>query len=717
MSVGNTPIEIDISDNHHTTLIGGANGFGKCLRWDTKITIRIPFSDTAQCFFENILNIPTTPVQFDEPIDVTILDIVEFYRSFEDHIGCIDVLTRFGFYPIEWADITAINSETYTVKLTNGNFVCASPDHLLVRNYDWVKVRDLNVGDEIETHSGYFKIESIQKAPHLDTLYDLQVRTVHEFFANGIVSHNSSMIDAMMFGLYGKPYRSVNKNQIINSINKKHCVVEIWFNIDNKKSYYIKRGIKPNIFIIEEDGVEIEEDASVRDFQSYLENDILKISYKTAKQIVALGTAGFTPFMQLKTYERREIIDNLLDLSVFSKMSENNKKLLDDIVDNYNKVSNLIDINKRELDIRETYILENKKDKQKQIDTIQHKIDAADKHIDVALNECAKCKENIQKLESARVDFDKEHLAELLTKKTTTELSIANIQKGIRFFDTHCKCPTCKQGIDEEFLATKIDQYRKEERDAMGVLASVCADIDVIEKTKSRNKKIDDKIYVFNKRLSESEYSIKTLNAQTQKHLDEIEKLKDDRQNIDVSDIELLAAKSKQFNKDKKHLSGKKYCHDIVSKLLKDSGIKTRIINQYIPVINQLINNYLDIMDANYKFELDSEFNEKIMSRGREEFSYMSFSQGEKLRIDLAILFTWRELLKLKNTASFNILIMDEIMDSAADQDGIDAIMKIISDLHDKVFIISHNDKIDTTLFDRNINIIKKGNFSHIEYV
>lgn len=526
----------------------------------------------------------------------------------------------------------------------------------------------------------------------------------------------STMIEALIFALFGRPYRDINKNQLINSINKKGLVVELWFNINNKTKYYIKRGIKPNVFILEIDGVAVDEDSSVRDFQRELEQDILKMNYKTAKQIVALGTAGFTPFMQLKTYERRGIIDDLLDIEVFSKMSENNKKQADVLNVEFDSVNSTIAFNEREIGIRKQFLESHKEDKEKQIAAVNSKISELQKSIVAANDAKTKIHDCIVRLNASYKPFDKERMSELKTTKSAYEIESANIQKGLRFFAEHStKCPTCKQHLDDEFVGAKVDQYTREYNASQSNLETTNAAIAELDALKLRNSKIDAKRIEFENQMRDWNIKIDAWKKTVDKYSAEIKTLREEHATIDKTELNTLVTNTKKLVGTKKQLSDKKYCYSVVANLLKDSGVKARIINQYIPVINQLINNFLGIMEANYKFELDSEFNEKILSRGREEFSYMSFSQGEKMRIDLAILFTWRELIKLKNAASFNILILDEVMDSAADQDGVDCIMKIISDLKDNVYIISHNDKIDPTSFSHHINMVKVGNFSCID--
>jgi len=523
----------------------------------------------------------------------------------------------------------------------------------------------------------------------------------------------STVIEAIIFALYGKPYRDVNKNQLINAINKKNLEVELWFNIDNKHNYYIKRGIKPAVFEIHVDGTPMDMESNVRDYQKLLETDILKMTYRTAKQIVALGTAGFTPFMQLKPADRRSIVEDLLDIEVFSKMSENNKKLIDTIVVSGEKTSIELEKLTNELTLRKQHINEIKKDKTKQINEIKEKIKPLISKSEQAVLSNIKHAENIKKLDSMLIDVSSlsKTTEELLTKQNETK----NITKGIRFFEEHAKCPTCKQGIDKEFIEMKIKQYTDEVNIAKEKESELESTRQELVKQKEKNNKIIDKKSEIQLLVNNNNLHINSWKKEIDNLYEDINKISNEAKTIDKTNIIELEEQSKILLKEKTTINDKKHCHSIVTLLLKDSGIKARIISQYIPIINQLINNFLNIMDANYKFELDSEFNEVIKSRGRDDFSYASFSQGEKMRIDLAILFTWRELIKLKNASAFNILIMDEIMDSAADQDGVDSIMKILHDLKDNIFIISHNEKIDGTMFDNHIAMVKRGNFSYVE--
>jgi len=523
----------------------------------------------------------------------------------------------------------------------------------------------------------------------------------------------STVIEAIIFVLYGKPYRDVNKNQLINAINKKALEVELWFNIDNKNNYYIKRGIKPAVFEIHVDGTPMDMESNVRDYQKLLETDILKMTYRTAKQIVALGTAGFTPFMQLKPADRRSIVEDLLDIEVFSKMSENNKKLIDTIVVTGDKTSLEVEKLTDELALRRQHINEIKKDKTKQINEIKDKIKPLLSKSEQAILANVKHSENIKKLESMLVDIST--LSKLTEELLTKQNEIKNITKGIRFFEEHAKCPTCKQGIDKEFIEMKIKQYTDEVTIAKVKEEELESTRQSLVKQKEKNNKINEKKSQIELLINNNTLHINSWKKETDNLYEDINKISNEVKTIDKTNIIELEDQLKILLKEKTIINDKKHCHSIVTLLLKDSGIKARIISQYIPIINQLINNFLNIMDANYKFELDSEFNEVIKSRGRDDFSYASFSQGEKMRIDLAILFTWRELIKLKNASTFNILIMDEIMDSAADQDGVDSIMKILHDLKDNIFIISHNEKIDGTMFDNHIAMVKRGNFSYVE--
>lgn len=557
----------------------------------------------------------------------------------------------------------------------------------------------------------YKNILSVGNSP-----IEMDLNNVHSTFITGTNgASKSTMICSLLFALFGKPYRNVTKGQLINSINKKALEVELWFNIDNKSKYYIKRGIKPNIFEIYLNGNLIKEDAAVRDYQNYLENSILKMNYRTAKQIVALGTAGFKPFMQLTASERRNVVEDILDIKVFSKMVESNKTLLNSVDDDIFTIENKLDNKGKERDIYEKVFNESLKDNQGRIDEFKAKIENYNKADIESEEQKVKYDNNILLLETKLRDYNSSEHNKALSDKRIYEKDLSTINKTIKFFKDNSNCPTCTQHIDEDFIENKLAECLEESKDILTRVNfndQAISDFDKVKEINSRiNQKISEtqsKISSINSKLSNSKHLISQMN-------EEIVKLDKKSETVDDSKIVDLTKELEGLVEDKGEKSVEKHAHTVTSNILKDNGVKARIISQYIPVINELINKNLHLMDANYKFELDNEFKETIKSRGREAFSYENFSQGEKMRIDLAILFTWRELIKLKNSSIFNVLIMDEIMDGATDQAGIDSIMKILRSLKDNnIFIISHNDKIDPSKFDKHINMVKKGNFSFV---
>lgn len=544
---------------------------------------------------------------------------------------------------------------------------------------------------------------------------ELALDKYHTTFVTGKNgASKSTLIEAIIFALFGRAYRDVTKGQLVNSINKKALLVELWFTVDRNK-YYIKRGIKPNIFTISCNDKEITEDASVRDYQKYLENSILKINYKTSKQIVALGTAGFKPFMQLRAYERREVVEDLLDIKVFSKMTEDNKSILNSINDDIKRLESVYTSKAKERSIYTKVYDDAIKDNETRIQGFKEKIEKYTNRLNTNIEKLNKCNEQIQQLSNKLKPFDQSELTHQVSVKMLAGNNIKNIQKGIDFFKDHSKCPTCKQHIDDSYIDKKLNQYQQEVDEAQKDLDKASELIIELERVRDTNKKINDKIDDIKTLINGINHEIETDKKFITQSEKEINKLRTASDDLDVTKIEKLSSQLEKITEKKNEKSFEKHSHAVVSNILKDNGVKARIISQYIPVINKLINHYLQLMDANYVFELDNEFNETIKSRGREDFSYNSFSQGEKMRIDIAILFTWRELIRLKNSSAFNILIMDEILDSAADQEGIDNIMNILKSLKNNIIIISHNDKIDPAQFDKHIQMVKKGNFSHVQ--
>jgi len=532
----------------------------------------------------------------------------------------------------------------------------------------------------------------------------------------------STMIEAIVFALFNKSFRKVNKQQLLNSINEKDCLVEVDFSI-GKKKYKVIRGMKPNKFEIWINGKMLDQVSSVHDQQKYLEQNILKLNYKSFTQIVILGSASFVPFMQLPAGSRREIIEDLLDIRIFSTMNVILKDRLkvanEEIKENetaikflkekaemqQNHVHRLEKSARKTLEQKELKIveIEGKNNKlEKQIDTIQENLD---KFTDELLDS-SNIQNNIKKLE----------------KQITTNTNlITRLEKEKTFFDSNDTCPKCTQPLPKHLKEHHINESDK-----------------IIEKSSDSLKKFKEQIENLSKDLqliADNNQCVATYNWEVKSNLSEIKKnnsvikeiqgeIDDIRNNTNDIDCEKkklteIATEGITIHKRTSSLKKDKSNYDTVTSLLKDTGIKSHIIKKYLPVMNQLINKYLKELDFYVNFTLDEEFNESIKSRHRDDFSYSSFSEGEKMRIDLALMFTWRSIAKLKNSANTNLLILDEVFDSSLDVAGTDEFLRIIrgGQPDTNIFVISHKSEVLHDKFDRVLKFEKKKNFSKVEVI
>ena len=539
-----------------------------------------------------------------------------------------------------------------------------------------------------------------------DTFTEIDI-TTHK--TNLIIGTNgagkSTVLDAFTFGLFGKPFRKISKSQLVNSVNEKGTVVEVEFQI-GKRQYHIKRGIKPNFFEIWENGKMVDQDSKVVDQQKTLEKQILKLNYKSFTQIVVLGSSTFVPFMRLPGAQRREIIEDLLDINVFSNMNEILKVRLKDIRDSV-QVHELNAQSVREkITLQEGFITQLEHKKKQQLENI--------------LDEQNKCVAKITEANTMIADLNDE-IAELndpekqksqlctLSQKLTTKLKKLKKEQG--FYHKTDSCPTCKQVISEEFkseriseLDIKIDEINGAFKDIDARLTEV---ISPLEKLRELSGEISKQIQITHTQNG----TIKALTAQ-QKDLEasgssiavEAAKLQEMQENLKSVTLSLTESR--------KELD----VHMTAGLLLRDSGIKTRIIKKYLPVMNKLINQYLNKLQFFCNFTLDEEFNEVLKSRYIDEFSYENFSEGEKARIDISLLLTWRSIAKLKNSVDTNLLILDEIFDGSLDTVGSDELSFILRTFNDKsnVFVISHRDNL-TDKFMRVLQFSKPQNFSHLE--
>jgi DNA repair exonuclease SbcCD ATPase subunit len=516
-------------------------------------------------------------------------------------------------------------------------------------------------------------------------------------------------LDALCFALFGKPFRNINKNQMINSINGKNALVEIEFSI-GKKEYRIVRGIKPNIFEIYLDGILVNQDAASRDYQKILEQQILRLNYKTFTQVVILGSASFVPFMQLSSAQRREVIEDILDIKIFSTMNQLLKEKASATKDEINRVETDLKLAKERVENQQAIIKTISEAKTTAIENIRAKIAAntseilsSEVEISTILEEISNLKASINDKENVTEDIDKakSFRSKLLQKIETCE-------HNTQFFDSHDVCPSCRQGIPEEHKSNIVEELNSqlvEQNRKVGELETV---LSRLNENLHKINEIQSKITEKNIELSTKNSAISLLNKQVKTLQDEIENTKTDTANLDEEKIKLkgLAQEALDNINKRKELDLNKELQEIASSLLRDTGIKTAIIREYLPVMNKLINQYLNQMDSYIHFELDEAFNETIKSRFRDEFTYASFSEGEKMRIDLAILFTWRQIAKLKNSVNTNLLMLDEIFDSSLDVNGTDYFLNLMNTLGEQanVFVISHK---GDQLFDKFRSVIK----------
>ena len=529
----------------------------------------------------------------------------------------------------------------------------------------------------------------------------------------------STILDALSFALYGKPFRSINKPQLLNSMTQKNLIAECEFMVGSKH-FRVKRGIKPQIFEIYQNGEMINQNSSARDYQEYLEKSILKLSFKSFGQIVILGSANYLPFMQLPAHSRREVIEDLLDIQIFTTMNTLlkekigvNKTAIIDADYQINLIENKIELTKKHIDSLKTNNDHLIRQKEELINEIDSKVCEAEHNLTV-YNGTLTVKSDLI-ADSEKVNSKRSKLIEL---ESQLETKIRNIKKEIGFYHDNDSCPTCRQGIQHDFKKETISDREAKQMEVSDALVKIETEINNINDRVNQITAINKEITAINTKITELNSDIRSWNSSIRTLETEIEGLEKNTVVIDESkgDLNALTSQLNVQQKHKEELANERSVIEVAGILLKDSGIKTRIIKQYVPIMNKLINKYLAAMDFFVQFELDENFNEKIKSRFRDEFSYASFSEGEKMRIDLALMFTWRAIAKLRNSASTNLLIMDEVFDSSLDVGGTEEFLKILEGLtgDTNTFIISHKGDQLYDKFHSVIKFEKHANFSRI---
>lgn len=532
-------------------------------------------------------------------------------------------------------------------------------------------------------------------------------------------SGKSTMLDALCFVLFNKAFRKIVKNQLINSTNEKECLVEIEFNISNKE-YKVIRGIKPNIFEIWIDGVLQNQVAASNDQQKYLEDTILKLNYKSFTQIVILGSASFVPFMQLSTAHRREVVEDLLDIKIFSSMNSILKEKIknsNEKIKEFTLLEKLID---EKILMQTEFIEELEKRGKKNIEQKQNKIQELS-DLEVSVNdEIGLIQKKVITLNSQLEEFSDAtiKLKKLTSLKGKIQQKVISISEEHKFFNENSVCSTCKQSIEEEFRLNKVNEIETNSKHLKEGYVELEKTIDDEEKREEQFIQISKEITRLNNEISKDNVCISNYRKNIKELQNEIQTITEqfENKNIETEKLKSLhKEKEDNFKKKSKYKETVNY-FDFAQLLMKDGGVKSKIIQKYIPLMNQQINKYLQMMEFYINFTLDDEFKENIKSPIHEDFSYESFSEGEKMRINLAILFTWREIARMKNSISTNLLILDEIFDSSLDNTGTDYFTKIIKYVikDTNVFVISHKTDELIDKFDRIITFEKIKGFSKI---
>jgi DNA repair exonuclease SbcCD ATPase subunit len=518
----------------------------------------------------------------------------------------------------------------------------------------------------------------------------------------------STILDALTFVLFNKPFRKINKPQLVNTTNEKDCLVELEFTV-NSRDYLIRRGIKPNVFDIEVNGNPLHKQADDRANQRVLEQSILKLNYKSFTQIVILGSSTFVPFMQLTTSNRREVIEDLLDIRIFSAMSN---LIKDNIREKKEQIKSL-DLKKQtirdKMKMQQNFIEELENRGNANIDSNNVKIDKLDEEVSHYMKENTIIEKNIFKCTKEREEVTGagEKLVKLNNLKGKISQKVGSITKEHKFFKENTVCPTCTQDIEEEFRLNRIS-------DAQNTAKELKKGFDELESTIKFEQERERQFNTFSKEITKLTHGISQNNTRISLNQRQIRDLEHEIQTITSNlqnrntEHEKLEQFKQNLQKTIEYLSDKKQeivHYDFAYSLLKDDGVKTKIIRKYLPFINQQVNRYLQMMEFYINFKLDEEFGETVESPIHEDFSYSSFSEGEKMRIDLALLFTWREVARVKNSVNTNLLIMDEVFDSSLDGFGTDEFLKIIRYVikDANIFVISHKSE----LHDKFENVIK----------
>lgn len=646
-------------------------------------------------------------------------DVVEFLTKYPQYTNKFSVLSRFGYKKIEAAAITAYDSGWVKTTLDSGKYIETSKSHLLLstEKVSFNKVKELSIGDYVFTIDGPEKIVSMETSQTKEDLVDIQVEEVNEFYANEIVSHNSTIASLITFGLFGQVVKNITKPQIVNSINAKQCLVEIEF-IANNTQYLVRRGIKPNIFDIFENGKLLEQTLS-NDHQEYLEKNIIKTNFKTFLQTAILSVENYKPFMTLRTYERRAFIEEILDIKVFtfmnqilkSKMTKNKEEL------------RLLEIQLKnsfaKAKMQKQHIEQIESIKNANTEQIKTKIIDLDTEKANLVNKNLELNKILSSNNTLILELNKksrEHQL-ILTRLDQLEKTIGDTVNKMNSVADEDICPVCNSEIHESTKCNIVDPLKK-----------------LIDDTNEKKQVLIDKLAIYNtvaddiintnalinttnSEISTNNIIISKLNAESKALSEEVLNVSKMEELADMkAELKQTASEALKYKQSQADVSTEQQYNEMMIELFKDSGIKSKIVDQYIPIINNLINLYLEKLDFFVSFNLDSEFNETIKSRHRDDFTYGSFSAGERTKIDIALLFTFRQLSKIRNSFDCNLLFIDEILEFL-DENGTTNFLSMIDELDEfkksNIFIISHKLKEQLAeVFDGHLLMHKESGFS-----
>lgn len=528
-----------------------------------------------------------------------------------------------------------------------------------------------------------------------------------------------AFLDSITFALFGKPFRKINIPQLVNSVNNKQCLVEIEFS-KGTDEYLIRRGLNPKVFEIFKNNTLINQDAKSLDYQEVLEDQILKMNYKTFTQVVILGSSSFIPFMQLSAADRRSVIENILDINVFSTMNILLKGKMLQLKELIKEVNNKIELEKQKIELHQKFISSLQKKSNDNITFAKTKSDEIKTEIKTLEKEIDLLSSRVQEKINSITDKPKyiKKYSEIEKIQTKISINLSNIKKDIEFFENNVTCPACSQSIDEKTKNKEIEKRQVKKKNYYDAIDKLSSSMQELEQKLEEIEKINFEITNVNVEILQKKTTLTNAKKYLKTSLDELNKTNDSVEEIDAEKLKLFQHQTslKSLEKEKIEFKDELQYHEHAHLLLKDTGVKAKIIKYYLPYMNKYINKFLSSMDFFAQFTLDEDFNEKIKSRHRDEFSYMNFSEGEKMRIDLALLLAWREIARAKNSVNCNLLILDEVFDSSLDSLGMDELMKLLNTVSDKsnIFVISHKSDQLIDKFQNLIGFEKKNNFSKI---